>query len=283
MNLSGPGSLGLAVTILLSLLAPAAAEPLSTSWVAAHGARARLIAGQVETISNRKTDLFAGVEIQLDPGWKTYWRTPGDSGGLPPHFEWSRSKNVQAVKVLYPAPRRFKDAIGDSVGYSGAVVFPVEFQREKKSAPAVLHLSFQYGICREICIPAEAELSLTIPAEIKGADSPEIAAALAQVPRSERRPEDPELVWREAKFDSQPPKLVLEARFPKSADTADMFVEASEGAYVPLPVRTGAEGDKVRFEVDLSQGSELDELRGSSLTITMVSGRGQSETTWKLP
>jgi DsbC/DsbD-like thiol-disulfide interchange protein len=275
-------SLDLAVIISFSLLAPASAEPLSTSWVAAHGARARLIAGHVDGLSNGKADLWAGVEIQLDPGWKTYWRRPGDSGGLPPHFDWSRSKNIKAVTVLYPAPRRFKDAIGDSVGYSGAVLFPVKFQRENEAASAVLHLSFQYGICREICIPAEAEFALTIPPHIEGA-SPEISAALAQVPRPQRRPEDPELISREAKLEDQPPKLALEARFPKSADTADMFIEAEGSTYVPLPVKTGAEGDTVRFEVDLSEGLELDELRGANLTITMVSERGQAEATWKLP
>ena len=280
MNLSGLCSLVLAATIFLTSPLATAAEPLSSPWVEAHGARARLIAGQAQADSTGQARLFAGVEIQLEPGWKTYWRTPGDSGGLPPEFDWSRSRNVVAPKVLYPAPRRFKDAIGDTVGYSGAVVFPVEIRRENDSAPTVLHLSLLYGICREICIPAEAELTLTIPAETTVPSSSQITAALAAVPRLERRAEDPELVSREARLGAQPPKLVLEALFPDAADSADMFIEASNGAYVPLPVRTGGQGDKVRFEVGLSDA--LDELRGATLRITMVSDRGQSEATWVL-
>src|SRR5436309_312013 len=69
---------------------------------------------------------IAGVELQLPEGWKTYWRTPGDAGGVPPTFDWSKSDNLASVKVLYPAPKRFSDRAGDTVGYKGTVVFPVE-------------------------------------------------------------------------------------------------------------------------------------------------------------
>src|SRR6201989_3700535 len=71
----------------------------------AHSA-VRLLAG-----SRSGTVLLGGVAIQLQPGWKTYWRTPGDSG-VPPRFDFSKSDNIEAVTVLLPAPRKFDDGAG---------------------------------------------------------------------------------------------------------------------------------------------------------------------------
>lgn len=282
MSGGGVRILASALAILLAVGTPAAASPLSSPWVEAHGGKARLIAGTAESAGTPR--LWAGLEVRLSPGWKTYWRSPGDSGGLPPQFDWSRSVNLASVKVFYPAPRRFKDALGDAVGYSGSVVFPVEIRPEDATKPVELNLSLLYGICREICVPAEAELSLPIPAAVTVPVSPEIAAAIGAVPRTsdERRPNDPELISKEALLDSEEPKLVLEATFPGAAETADMFIETTDGAYVPLPVKTAMEGNRVRFEVDLTQEAEADELRGKTLRITTVSEAGQSETSWTI-
>lgn len=272
------------LTASLALGAEAEAGPLATPWVEAHGAQARLIAGSVTPRKTGESNLAAGLAINLSPGWKTYWRSPGDSGGLPPHFDWSASVNLDAAKVLYPAPRRFRDAIGDSVGYSGPVVFPIEIRPKDPAKPVELRLSLSYGICREICVPAEAELALTIPAGAIIPASPEITAALLAVPRGpdERQPDDPSLVSNEARLDGNSPKLVLQARFPGAAASGDMFIEGPDGAYVPLPRRTTEQGDTAWFEVDLTQGVEPEELRGKTVRITMVSDFGQSEAYWTI-
>ncbi len=68
--------------------------------------------------------LRAGIEIKLQPGWKTYWRYPGDSG-VPPQFDFAGSENLASAEVLYPAPHSFKDEAGTSIGYKETVVFPV--------------------------------------------------------------------------------------------------------------------------------------------------------------
>ena len=65
----------------------------------------RIIAG---TNKNADAPLRAGIEIKMQPGWKTYWRYPGDSG-VPPQFDFSNSENLKSATVLYPAPRLFKD------------------------------------------------------------------------------------------------------------------------------------------------------------------------------
>src|SRR5436190_16526959 len=93
--------------IALIALAAAGATPSTaraqdaSAWVKDAHSSLRLLAG-----SRTGSVLMGGIEIQLQPGWKTYWRTPGDSG-VPPRFDFSKSVNVESVTPLYPSPRKF--------------------------------------------------------------------------------------------------------------------------------------------------------------------------------
>ena len=97
----------------------------------------------------------AGVEIKLKPGWKTYWRYPGDSG-VPPVLTFSQSENVKAVTVLYPAPTRFADGGGgNSIGYKGGVILPLRVVPRDAARPVVLRLKLDYAACEKLCVPAD--------------------------------------------------------------------------------------------------------------------------------
>jgi DsbC/DsbD-like thiol-disulfide interchange protein len=115
--------------------------------------RARLISGD-----RKDAEWLAGIEIALDPGFKTYWRSPGDSG-LPPRFDWSGSENVKSVDIRWPAPTRSEDATGVSFVYHDAVLLPVLVEAVDPKKPVKLALHVEYGICKDICIPASADLS----------------------------------------------------------------------------------------------------------------------------
>src|ERR1039458_7923592 len=103
---------------------PMARAQDASAWEAEPHAAARLIGGAALQSADEAW-LRAGIEIRLDPGWKTYWRYPGDSG-VPPTFDFAGSENVKSVTVLWLAPERFADgAGGHSIGYHGDVVFPL--------------------------------------------------------------------------------------------------------------------------------------------------------------
>ncbi len=103
------------------LAAPASADDASPWSEDSHSA-IRLIAGANKSSA---APLRAGVEIKMQPGWKTYWRYPGDSG-VPPRFDFSGSDNLKTAKVLYPAPHLFSDEAGNSLGYKDDVTFPLQ-------------------------------------------------------------------------------------------------------------------------------------------------------------
>src|SRR6266851_1562741 len=90
-------ALGLATTIVASCLAVDARAEDASPWQRDGHSAARLLAG-----SRSGAVLMGGVAFQLQPGWKTYWRTPGDSG-VPPRFDFSKSENIEADTVPKPA------------------------------------------------------------------------------------------------------------------------------------------------------------------------------------
>lgn len=261
------------VAMLLPAVGAAAGADIVSPWAEGHNSRARLIAGAG----------MAGVELQLPEGWKTYWRTPGDAGGVPPAFDWSGSGNLESAEVLYPAPKRFTDQSGDTVGYKGDTTFPVRLKAKDPSKPIDVQLAVDYGVCKDICIPAEAKLSLTVPP-----DAPvpqELTDAVAKVPAlpDARREGDPILKKAAAELAGPKPRLVLEAEFPAGAEHTDAFVEAPGGLYVPLPKKIADDGNGlVTFEVDLGRDVDLAALKGKPLTATIVSDKGQSEATFPL-
>lgn len=243
----------------------------SSDWVQAHQSRVRLVAGIVAPAEH-----LAGIELEMGEGWKTYWRSPGDAGGVPPSFDWSGSENVKAT-VLYPAPKRFVDRSGETIGYKGAVIFPVRLEVADPAKPVRLRLKLEYGICREICVPVETALSLDEPAGAKSPLPEALAGALGRVPRDPAKRSDlPRLTAAKVALAGDKPRVTFEAAFPGDAGHADAFAEGPGGVYVPLPRRTAASGGTIAYEIDLA-GIDIADIKGKSLTLTLTSDGGASE------
>ncbi|HET6389729.1 protein-disulfide reductase DsbD domain-containing protein [Hyphomicrobium sp.] len=267
-------ALGVAVSVMAAS-AWSGPGPVASDWYQGFNNKARLVGGTATR--DGEPGLYAGVELAMPEGWKTYWRSPGDAGGVPPEFDWQGSDNLASANVLFAAPHRLHDKAGDVVGYKDGVVFPVLVKPQDPTKPVTLHGKIAYGVCKEICIPAEAELQLVIPPDVGASE--DLTNVLARVPTT--RPQagkDPTLAnWRLDQNGGKP-KLVLNVES-AALPTADAFVEAPGGVYVPLPKRAKDASGKAVFEVDLTDGVDLKDLKGKPLTVTMIDGKGQSETT----
>ncbi len=124
-----------------------------------------------------------GISITLKPGWKTYWRTPGDAG-FAPSIDIAGSTNVAALDIAYPAPHRFELFGLQTFGYGEEVVLPLSVTPQQKGAPVSLRAKLRYLVCAQVCIPYEHQLALDLPtgaAELS-AEAPLISRFQAQVP-----------------------------------------------------------------------------------------------------
>src|ERR1700741_1038357 len=170
-------ALGFAVTLVASSLAIEARAQDASPWQRDTHSAIRLLAG-----SRSGAVLLGGIAIQLQPGWKTYWRTPGDSG-VPPRFDFSKSDNVEAVTVLWPAPQKFDDGAGGvSLGYHDQGGVPLRMVAKRLDKPVTLRAEINYAVCEKLCIPVEAIAELSFNSVASTEDSA-LFAALDTVPK----------------------------------------------------------------------------------------------------
>ncbi|WP_257884255.1 protein-disulfide reductase DsbD domain-containing protein [Sulfitobacter sp. CW3] len=157
--------------ILAALLAPLPASAMDVI-------KGEILQGWVRPDGNR----VAAIRMTMAPGWKTYWRAPGDMG-IPPHFDWAGSTNLSAVAVEWPAPTVFREENLTTIGYKDQVVLPLVITTPHKGAPVRLQTTIDLGVCLDVCVPAQLHLDGMIDTDATRAE-PAIAAALAQRPYS---------------------------------------------------------------------------------------------------
>ena len=284
-------SLGIAGSILAagwSWLNPAPVlaqgAPAASPWSSQKYGPMRLVAG-IPSGPASAGKLYAGVHIKLDPGWKTYWRQPGDSG-VPPQLDWTGSVNLAEARVLYPVPIRLQEGGLTMLGYKGEVVLPVEITPKEPGKPVELSLAAEYGVCKDICIPAEAKLSLLLPPNAAlGATLGEGALIAKFLTRVPMRVGDglPTLSNIKEDLGGPAPRLTLEAMFPRGSEGADALIEVIGGELAPLPVITERKGDLVRFEAKFSSADAAKNFVGKPLLVTLVSAAAQAEVPAQLP
>jgi len=251
---------------------PAAAEDAS-AWQSDGHAATRLVAGTVVK-TPEGSFLRAGVEIRLDPGWKTYWRYPGDTG-VPPTFDFSGSQNVKAAAVQWPAPEQFSDgAGGHSIGYVGDIILPLRVTPTDAAHPSTLHLKFNYAVCGTLCVPAKAALQLALTGQ--SADQGLLDKAVRLVPkRVALGVQTNGLAIRSVQLASTGGKqsVVVDLTAPPGRPVS-LFAEGPTPDWaLPLPEPDGAANGADRrftFIVDgLPPGAKA---KGATLTLTAVSG-----------
>lgn len=224
--------------------------------------------------------LRAGVELRLAPGWKTYWRYPGDSG-VPPRFEFDQSENVKSVTVLWPAPQRFNDTDGTTIGYKNNVVFPLRIEAKDRGKPVTLRLKLDYAVCERICIPVDAKADLVVDGQSQGNDA-SVTAAEAAVPKPQGlRAPAPLSLWNVVKDDaSKPARILIDVRAPKD-NPITLFAEGPTADWalpLPEPVEGGDNPQLRRFAVVLDGIPSGASAKGAILKLTAVSGGQAIET-----
>ncbi|SLN53615.1 hypothetical protein PSJ8397_02791 [Pseudooctadecabacter jejudonensis] len=171
------------MTRILSPVLAALALAAATAPLSANPAEGVV---DLEILPGWRTDQgthMAGLQFTLAPGWKTYWRVPGD-GGIPPRFAWNGSENLSGVALHWPVPEVSHINNMRSIGYSDIVIIPVELALDDADAAARMAGQVQIGVCEEICIPVMLPFAADLPAG--GRRDPSIIASLVDRPQTER-------------------------------------------------------------------------------------------------
>ncbi len=254
--------------LLLTSTAWAAASP----WLDHEQAQVRLIAAQDAV--GESGALRLGLQVKLEPGWKIYWRTPGEAG-FPPHLDWTQSGNLEKAAMQWPVPERFSLFGLETFGYAEEVVLPIEASLSEPGAPTRLHAHLRYLICEEICIPNDGELVLDLPA---GPASSARESLLIEQYRA-RVPGDGTavgLTLGSATLSGglETPTLEVAALSREPFEAPDLLVEGPPGFSFGKPeVSFNADGTKALLRLASARGAAAEGvIEGKSLTLTLTDG-----------
>ena len=225
-------------------------------WVETDPARYRMIAAEVDGTP------YAALQIEMKPGWHTYWRYPGASG-LEPQFDFADSRGIEAGAPIFPAPYFFDDGVGGFNGYkdNAGFVFPLTMQPSGE-----LSMRGLIGVCREVCVPMEIAQRLVFNRDgLKSSPHKQAIAALLQA-----RPQEPspDLIIRSASFDGVSIQLVVSGA---ALETVSVITVPGPHDIIGLPRIVGRDEDA--FLLEIPAWSKLDHpLIGRKLTFIVRDG-----------
>ncbi len=259
----------LAVLWLCALLPAAGARGASSDWARTDVSQVRLVSAASAAGAGESVRL--GLQFQLDPGWKIYWRSPGDSGS-PPRPDFDASENVAAVEVAWPAPQRFRELADlETAGYVDETVLPLTLHAERPGAAMRVRATVPYQACEKICVPFVAELALDLPA-----GEAEATPFARLIDRYEARtPGPPEAAGIEVVsvgVAGAPPaeRLELVLRSPLPFAAPELFVEAAAPYRVPAGSATVDDfGARARLTAPVEARGNRS-LAGQAVVLTVV-------------
>ncbi|HAT34902.1 MAG TPA: copper resistance protein [Rhodospirillaceae bacterium] len=217
-----------------------------------------------------------GLHFKLKPGWKIYWRSPGDAG-LPPRVSWKGSENVAKASIQWPAPTRFSVLGLETLGYKKEVILPLDVAL-KGPGSASVKLKLDYLVCDDVCIPYRSKLSLAVP------DGPAKASSIsnmlaryrAQVPGRDGR-HGLTLDGAQYRRLKKGIEIVMAARGRDAFVAPDVFLEGPEGSYFDRP-KVSFDDDRKRAELRIKAGGAKPEaFEKHGLIATLVDGERSVE------
>lgn len=246
----------------------------ASDWARTEQTALRLVSAAAATGSGQAVRL--ALQFRMSPGWKIYWRSPGDAG-YPPRADWTGSDNLAGAEIAWPAPTRFEVLGMQTLGYKDEVLLPVTARPEVPGAPMRLRAKIDYLACADICIPYEASLALDLPA---GPTAPTAHTHL--IDRFEARVPGPPsgmmAIERAALGGPRAkPALRISARAARPFSSPDVFVEGASDFWFGPPevqLREGGYLAELRVPIGVEPGMAAG-LVGQRLTVTLVDRGGE--------
>ena len=261
-NFTGAIKLCAIVICVISIQVPIA-HSASSDWQDLGGGKARLLVHL-----DPKNDTISGVvEIRLEEGWSTYWRYPG-STGIPPQFDFSKSKAFQIEEVNFPAPQLLTHQHGTYAGYKKKVMFPFDGKLLATSGSEI-HMDMVIGICSVVCIPAKAEFNIKSDKLFQSDPESVKAISFARFAIPKKKNASDVLISREQVNEDS---LHIKVKHKKSFGKPTLFVEGPADWYLFPAEFVSQEEDVAFFKLDISRAPEGTHIFKHELVYTLVSG-----------
>ncbi len=256
---------GRLLAILLALLLATTAQA-EDGWQGNAQVRVRLLSGVNGT--GQLATIPLGLEVRLAPGWKTYWRMPGDAGA-PPQLDWpaDTNPNLAQTTLAFPAPERHSVAGLETIGYGDTVIFPLTITPKHIGAALPLQAKLTILTCAELCIPNDFTLALAVPEgeATPSAEAPLLETAQAEVPQSGK-------LTLSNISQSAEGTLTLYFATPEPLNKPDAFIETAEGSLFKPPQVTLA-ADKQSGTLSFVPFRKEGRAQPLPFTLTLVDGR----------
>lgn len=227
----------------------------------------------VTTSSDMAADAGALVawEAELEPGWKTYWRSPGEAG-LPVRIY----TDGEPIEVMYPLPHRFELFGLETYGYDNKVMLPFYLKNDGSTA----EITADFMVCKDICVPFQAtyQLDAGMLAEDSSLQDIRVGAWLAKVP--DRQGDGGAGLEVESAKVMGPvgrQRVIVDVSASSDLSSADMLAEVDGMFHFGAPeMRLLGDGTKARFVLKGITGKKPEDLRGRTIRLTFTDGHGHS-------
>lgn len=247
------------ITLISFIFMPLSANAADSIWIGDPSmAEMRLVSAVDGT--GRLENIPLGLEFRMAPGWKIYWRTPGEAG-LPPTITLDQNFNkALSARIAWPAPKRFNAFGFDNFGYAEHVVLPISLAGHISGTPLQLTADIEALVCADICVPLAGTLALDIAdgATLPTIHTQMIAEYASAVPRPGSAPNiNAQAIWHDSEN--------LYVRFAAlTAPIEDIFVEGIDGVAFKKPKMNG---QTARIAM---QGTLPENMIGMPVTLTVV-------------
>ncbi len=254
--------------VLFTFFAPSL-QAAETDWQY-HEAMLKTRLVSASSALNKGGAALLAWEADLKPGWKAYWRSPGEAG-LPVRIQ----ANNEPVEALFPLPERFELFGMHTYGYGGRVLLPFYV---KNGEAATVQADFM--VCKDICVPFSASYQMSaeqIAPENSDHDT-RLSAWLTRVPTREGDGgaglsiEEIRLTGREGHQ-----RLVIDVSADVNLSDADIMAEVNDMVHFGVPERRLlADGTSARFVLVAMMGNMPFDLAGHKVRLTFTDGKGHA-------
>lgn len=274
---SGPRRLLIAVVSAVAALVPFySAHAEVSAWADNEGGRMRLVA----LAPDAGGKIRAALQIEPKPGWITYWKEPGNSG-IPPQITIAPESGVTLDAIAYPVPKHFFNGAIEDIAYDGPVTLPLSLTAAGKG-PVTIDAAAFIGICKDICIPFQANLQLKLGPAIQSHPEEEaiLQAADARLPKPPSQDFDVTAHAMSLDRKTLSLDLVLPNEGPGEGKAAPDIIVTGPSGYA-FTKQIGGKRDGATFKVAISIGKlpKDYDMAGKQWSVLVIDGKRAMETT----